>query len=225
MSQTIHLVIHGFGGNPSETQYLATYLRQRGLAVSQVLLAGHGGTKAHLKSSSPEHWAACVKKAAKEAARNHQKIVLIGFSMGGLLALRCAALPQVQKLVLLNTPLFFWNIKVILRDVLIGLRTGKRDKLEYYKKSMLGASLKSCIDFLKVLFHARKTLRPLTKPVLIAQCKNDETAHFKSAAYLKQHLGRQAACRVYPGGCHQVLAQASPLREQICGDVYRFLAP
>lgn len=223
MKDTAYLIIHGFGGALDEIEYLAEYLKRKGLKVHTVLLAGHGATKKELQKSDYTDWIDSVRLAVTALLKEYRHIVFLGFSMGGLISVHFSRMIETSKIVLINTPVYFWNIKIILKDVVTGIRHRQFEKLAYYKKSMLGATAKSGIDFLKILSKTKKMIEGIKKPTLIIQCRNDESVHYKSAQYIKNKIGSCADLRYYDGGCHQVFVKSAKVRDTVCNDIYGFL--
>jgi carboxylesterase len=155
--------VHGFNGNIDEIGYLDEYLREKGLDTHTVLLDGHGSTKAALRKSSHTSWIGSVEPVITELARKYKRVNLIGFSMGGLISVCLASLPGVDKIVLINTPIYFWNLKIILSDIIKGIFNRDFEKIAYYKKSVATVSAKSGIDFLRMLAKAKRRLGDITK--------------------------------------------------------------
>jgi len=143
--------------------------------------------------------------------------------MGGLLGVWLTDIPEIQKFVFINTPIYFWNLKLIAKNILHGIRHREFEKLRYYKKSVSGAPLKTSIAFLKVLSSSKKRIGEIKKPTLLIQCKDDDTVRYKSAAYIQSKIPTLAVLRYYDGGCHPIFTQAGVLRDEICRDIYAFL--
>ena len=211
MHAKINILIHGFGGAPDELRYLADYLERRGQAVVLVSLEGqrHG------------QWLRSALKIMAGAVKDGGKVNLIGFSMGGLIAANLAAAfpASVNKIVLINTPIYFWNFKIILTDVF----RGDRERMKYYFANIKNSGPGPALEFLKILAKSKRVLRKATAPALILQCERDETVRPKSAVYLKAGLGGATWLKRYKGGCHQVFFERGGLRERICFDVLLFL--
>ena len=219
----VYVIIHGFGGSTNEIEYLAEYLQAKGLDIHTVSLAGHGGTKRELTGSSYTDWLKSVKNSIDELTAKYQSINLIGFSLGGLLSAHFASLDCVKRVVFINTPIYLWNINLILRDFINDIHAGRSNKIDYYRKSISSVSIKSGIDFLVILEKTKKIFASVSKPSLILQCKNDETAYYKSAVFIKEKIGISANMLYYDGGCHQVFTAAVDLRDKVCVDIYKFL--
>jgi carboxylesterase len=103
------LCLHGFTGTPYEVAPLARALSAAGFSVSSPLLAGHGADLAALAATRWPDWLASAEAAFDRLreASDGGPVALVGFSMGGLLALRLARLrpADVSALVALSVPL------------------------------------------------------------------------------------------------------------------------
>jgi esterase/lipase len=221
----VYLIIHGFAGGTYEIKYLAERLGEKGLDTYTVSLAGHGGTKKDLTASSHVDWIRSAKNAIDKLTPTYKNISLIGFSLGGLISVHLASQPEISKVVFINTPVYFWNLKVIINDIVSGICNKQFEKIMYYQKSVAGVSIKSGADFLKILSKSKKMFKDVSKPSLILQCINDETVHYKSAKYIKEKIGNYANLHYYDGGCHQVFTVSAELRELVFDDIYKFLLP
>src|SRR4051794_9655664 len=95
------LCIHGFTGAPYEVEPLANYLqRHTDWKIVVPLLPGHGDTLS-LKDSTCTDWIDCAEIALQKLFEECEKVYVIGFSMGGLIAAYLTARYSISKLVLL----------------------------------------------------------------------------------------------------------------------------
>lgn len=85
------LLIHGFMGSPRELRPLAQELAGAGVTASGVLLPGFGEDISRLKHVRAADWLATARAAWVEIREGASDTTLIGFSMGGAVALRLAA--------------------------------------------------------------------------------------------------------------------------------------
>ena len=103
------LVLHGMTGTPFEIRPLAEALGAAGYSVEAPLLAGHGGTLRDLAATQWPDWLATAERAMDELRQRvgGRPISVVGFSMGGLLALRLAHLHPdwIAALVIMAAPL------------------------------------------------------------------------------------------------------------------------
>lgn len=86
------LCLHGLTGTPFEVRPLAEALGAAGYSVEVPLLAGHGATLRELAATQWSDWLASAENAMNDLRRrvDGRPICVVGFSMGGLLALRLA---------------------------------------------------------------------------------------------------------------------------------------
>ncbi|MDD4767405.1 MAG: alpha/beta hydrolase, partial [Desulfotomaculaceae bacterium] len=93
------LLIHGFAGSPLEMLPLGQYLHGQGLTVSGVLLDGHGTRPADLRGKSSADWIGTAAAGLAQLQSSCAHVFLIGFSMGGAIALHLAANYRVDGVV------------------------------------------------------------------------------------------------------------------------------
>ena len=118
------LLIHGLTGTAEEMRYLGDRLnRQMGFSVLGVLLAGHGTDEADFQARGWPDWLGSVEQGLFNLAETCSSVFLVGFSMGGLIAMRLALRHggKVRALALLATPLFVNRHKARLAGILYGL--------------------------------------------------------------------------------------------------------
>lgn len=98
------LLIHGFTGSPKEMQPLGEYLAKKGFAVLGVRLFAHATCPDDMNRARWEDWAASVEDGWHYLQGAVEDMVLIGLSMGGVLALYHAARLPVLGVAALSTP-------------------------------------------------------------------------------------------------------------------------
>jgi carboxylesterase len=97
------LVLHGFTGTPASVREIAEALGAAGYDVELPRLPGHGTTVDDMITTSWTDWVGEVETAYQRLADRVERVVVIGLSMGGTLALRIALdHPSVAGLGLIN---------------------------------------------------------------------------------------------------------------------------
>ena len=139
------LLLHGFTSSLATVDGLVPYLEQRGLPYRLPTLRGHGATPASLHGVTWRDWYADADRALDELLGECERAVVVGLSMGGLVALHLAAerperlagvvaiAPAVR---LAGTPLD--QLRVFLRAVRGGMQTV--DARNAYEDAALAAA-------------------------------------------------------------------------------------
>lgn len=96
------LLIHGFAGTPSELRPLGLALAAHGISARGILLPGFGQDIGQLNATLPVDWMDTALHAWREMHQDFQYNVLIGFSLGGAIALRIASEHPPDRLILLS---------------------------------------------------------------------------------------------------------------------------
>jgi len=215
------LLIHGFGSSPRDLSYLKKYLTERGFNAKTITLSGHGGDRDDLAHSCHKCWVRSARKALEHMAP--EKVHIIGHSMGGLICAQLSGYAHVEKIVFLATPVFFWNVKIMLKELVLALIYWDFTRIEYYRNAVRHYRVKSGYDFLRVLVATGKWFKRIKKPVLILQGKSDESVWPISARYIKNHVGVAAKLKYYKGGSHMMMNDQVGIREKVCKDIADFL--
>lgn len=103
------LLIHGFTSNRDSLEAIIPELDKRSISWQYPILTGHGTKPQDLEHATWEIWQQDVETAFKKLLNKCEKVIIIGLSMGSLLALELAAKYQVQVsgLILLSPALHF----------------------------------------------------------------------------------------------------------------------
>jgi carboxylesterase len=85
------LLVHGFPGTPAEMRPLGQALFEAGWTVQGLLLPGFGPQLSTLDRRTYGEWLGAVHEALAQLRREHSPVLLVGYSMGGALAIAAAA--------------------------------------------------------------------------------------------------------------------------------------
>lgn len=81
------LMLHGFSGGPYEIEPLAKYIENNtNWIIEKPTFMGHGNSLS-LKGYKAEHWLMDAEIAYRQLAKKVDEIYIVGFSMGGMIAL------------------------------------------------------------------------------------------------------------------------------------------
>lgn len=201
------LFIHGFGASPSEVYPVAAAIHKiKGLTVKGPLLPGHGTTPGKLNSTSWGDWYETVKREIGILQQEYDKVILVGLSMGGLLALHAGCqLKGIHAVAALNTPIF--NKKPLLTLLAPVIQYIKpyfpkkmdktRDRLEeegrFAYKVIPVRAFRSMMQLRQIVMGE---LDSLDVPLLVLQSLKDQSVKAKSADYIISHAVRSRASLV-----------------------------
>ena len=209
------LLLHGLAGSRKDVEPLKKHLEKSGFIVSMPVLAGHESTRAALSKSKYTEWLQTAEDAAHELVARCDKLILIGFSMGGLVSVNLCCKMDIAKLVLINTPIYYWDINRIVKNL-------AGDFAKYCKIYFTASAKKpilTLLEFLKLLKKTKPLLSCVNCPVLVIQTLDDDTVNAKSADYIFQKIKGEKTIKKYKTGGHVLFETdiASTVFTDICG--------
>lgn len=101
------LFIHGFMGTPAEMRPLADQLHAAGWSTHGILLPGFGPDIVRLGEMRRADWVNAALTAWRQVRQRHTRAILVGYSMGGSVALHLASVLPADQIVLLAP---FWSM-------------------------------------------------------------------------------------------------------------------
>lgn len=191
------LFIHGFTGGSFEVRPLVMYIQhQMDWLVSVPTLPGHGITL-NLKNMSADSWLMEAELAYKKIQKKVDRVIVIGFSMGGLIAMYLALRYPVHKLVLLSAAAKYMSPRNLLGDITIMLTESVRKKYppntfyHLYDYKLTHTPLRAIFEFLRIVKTVEPYYGQIKIPVCIVQGRKDGIVPFASAEHLYKTLGSQ----------------------------------
>ncbi len=200
------LLIHGFGATPFDLKPLAIALSKENITVYAPLLPGHGTSVQDFARSTEKEWISASKQGLKRLVK-YPKVYIIGFSMGGAIALDLAAEKAVKTRgsgVVLLAPCVFikgqhrlvtpeFAIKHFSRFLLTDYIINK-PSFYYDKRPLAGRPAYDLfpITTLRQLVSleetARRKLPEVSEPLLVIQSRNDPTVAASGPNYILAHI-------------------------------------
>jgi carboxylesterase len=216
------LLIHGFGGSIAEVSPLASRLEEAGYAVVCPKLKGHTGLRRDLKRVRYTDWIASAEQGLLELMPSCRRVFLIGFSMGGLIAINLAQKYPIAGLVTINTPIYYWDIRRIASNILMGLSGKNFRVIRRYLRAMIAYPAVALVNFNLLLGRTKPMVKGINCPVFIAQGIDDDAVKNSSAYYLADNVGSSVKdLRFYQNSGHQMLW--SPASDEVIADIKGFI--
>ncbi|HLR10377.1 MAG TPA: alpha/beta fold hydrolase [Sporosarcina sp.] len=211
MTKTGVLFIHGFTGGPYEVEPLVNYVKeQTDWLIALPTLPGHGVTL-DLKRTSAQSWLMEAEVAYRQLQKKVDRMIIVGFSMGGLIAMYLALRYRVDKLILLSAAAKYISPRILLEDVRILLTESitknytSQTFYHLYNYKLFHTPLRSTFEFLKIVKTVEPYYRYIDCPVCIVQGKKDGIVPFTTAELLKERLGSEEKKIIFsPEGKHHI---------------------
>ncbi|MHC1719157.1 MAG: alpha/beta hydrolase [Clostridiaceae bacterium] len=222
IEKTKCMIIHGFGGGVHEVEPLASYLTGLGYEVVCPVLKGHSSTRKEMRKSTCEEWIASAEEELLRMKEAGGEILLIGFSMGGLIAFNLALRHNVRGIVTINTPIFYWNLYRVFQNLADDVKNRKVEHVRRYLKAKDNSPLLSMFQFLVLLHRTKPELGKIDCPLLIIQAEDDDTVRTKSVEYISERVSSdRKTIQYFHDGGHLILL--SPAAGQVMSCVSDFL--
>jgi len=201
------LLIHGLTGTPYEMRHLGERLAERGVRVRGVKLAGHAGAPEELGAVGYDNWYESAVNGLEDLRQYGEPIVVVGLSMGAVLAARLTA-DQGESIagLTLLAPAFFLPMSTTV--ALKGLRAvlgSYVDLIYLFNPGYSGIhdaaarsvhpaphlmALSAPMKLLDLSALVRPMLPRITQPALVIHARRDQTCPMrKNVDYVMKHLG------------------------------------
>jgi carboxylesterase len=234
------LLIHGLTGTPYEMRYLGEQLAVRGVRVCGVKLAGHAGTPEELGETGYDNWYESVVKGLEELRQHGEPVIVVGLSMGAVLAARLTADQgeSIAGLVMLAPAFFLPTSTTIMLRGLRGVLGTLVDRIYLFDP---GASdihdaaarsihptcrlmpLAAPLKLLDLSAMVKPMLARITQPALMMHARRDHTCPMrKNVDYLMRRLGSGEKRAIELDGSYHVITVDSD-KERVVGEVAEFV--
>lgn len=216
------LIIHGFAGNIDEIEPLNKYLLSKGFISTRPILKGHMGSRRDLAFVKYTEWIESAEKSFLELNSQCKKTIIIGFSMGGLIAINLATRYRTDGVITLNTPIYHWDIKRIMENILNDIKVKDYSNIKYYIKSATSIPFSAMINFKVLLRKTKPLLKHIKCPIFIAQGLIDDTVHYKSADYIYKNVSSKVKDIKYYKNTDHIICHSTE-NEDVFRDIESFI--
>ena len=193
-------LIHGFSSTTYEMNKLMIYLSKLGYQVRADNLPGHATTVDDCNNTTYEEWISFVERKVAEMYTSCKKVIVIGVSMGGSLALHLAAVFPLDGVVAASCIFQFkneFNVRILtrlfhrLKPKINKGTTFAPDQLKAKKLLFYGYQTYPLIavnEMRKMVDRIKMNLFKIKNPVLLIHSKNDSTAPFNNFHIVKNKI-------------------------------------
>ncbi|MEG0259653.1 MAG: alpha/beta fold hydrolase [Lysinibacillus sp.] len=188
------LCLHGFSGGPYEVEPFINYIAENtDWLIEAPTLSGHGESLL-LRGFTSKHWLMDAELAYRSLAKRVDEVIIVGFSMGGLLAMYLAKRYKVKKLVLLSAAAKYVSPIQLLKDFKEMATEAYRKQLKdnelflRYQHKIGNVPVSATVEFMKVVKAIAPYYKDIKTPVYIVQGKMDGIVPYQTAKYLYDQL-------------------------------------
>ena len=232
-ADTAVLFIHGIVGTPNHFRDQIPLVQKvpEDRSVYNLLLDGHGRNVEDFAASSMKKWREQVRAAFLLLAEKHERVIIVGHSMGTLFAMQLGVeFPEkIPFLFLLAAPMRPWICPRMIRNLVL-LVYGDLEHAEPSRAALAKAAgvtttrriwkyfpwAPRFAELLLEIHRTEKILGSLRVPCFAYQSRKDELVRFGTGKVLERY---GVAVQDLPASTHYYYAPAD--RERICADFAR----
>ncbi len=219
------LVIHGFCGGLWENEYLVNYLQQyKKLDVYAYTLPGH--QKDFLTNINYQEWIESTEFHLMELTKRYKKIILIGHSMGGVIASFLATKYKIHKLILLAPAFEYLNFQMNKED-LKNLKILAKEKNNYviykdFATKLIRYSPLVLNEFRKLVKTYKPCISNVNCETLIIHGDIDELVKIEASTYAYNNINsNKKYLKIIKNVRHRMFY--SDKKDIICDLIYKFI--
>jgi Esterase/lipase len=216
------LIIHGFAGNVDEIEPLNNYLLNKGFITQCTKLKGHTGKRADLAKVNYIDWISSAEESLLKLSSQCRKVIVIGFSMGGLIAVNLALKHNVDGLITLSTPIYHWDMKRVGLNILSDFKTRKFKNLNHYTKAAIRIPFTAMINFKILLAKTKPLFKQVRCPMFITQGLLDDTVHHRSADYIYSNIASEQKMIKYYNNSNHIICKSED-KDEVFNDISMFI--
>lgn len=198
------LLIHGFGGAPFEMEPLAVALAEAGVEAHVTTLPGHDATLEDFEATCFDDWARHAEECYRDLEARAGRVVVVGLSMGGTLALHLGCRFRPAGVVALAAPVFLYRaVPFVMQDwrlPFVGLlkRVRRRWPVPCRKPEATAVApwrgydgvmaLPQLHSLIKGMGQVERELPLLVAPLLLMHARGDRTVPVENALHIARRV-------------------------------------
>lgn len=223
------LMLHGFTGHSGDVRMLGRYLEQRGYTCHAPIYKGHGAGPEQLVHTGPEDWWKDVRQAYQFLKdKGHEKIAVVGLSLGGVFSLKLAYSVPVIGVVPMCAPMTIKSEEVMYKGVLAYAREYKRREGKaphQIEKEMLAfqeTPMSTLRALQQLIRDVRNNVDMIYAPTFVVQARHDEMINPESATIIYNEVESSVKqMKWYEESSHVITMDKQ--KNELHEDVYQFL--
>lgn len=202
MAERVILFIHGFMGSPRQFDRLIPLIEHEDADIERIVLDGHGSTLTAFCRSNRHSWQQSLCSKVDALRKKYSSIVLVGHSMGGLLAVHTAIKCNegIDGIVALSFPLYVKQTLSGINNRRKSFSKPKANESELVRtgRQLSGVSgitllnlvrlVPNTLGLLQLVRKTRRHLSSLSVPLTAICSRNDELVSMKTIPFVQKKL-------------------------------------
>ncbi len=188
------LLLHGFSGGPYELEPFIAFLREcTDWEIVTPTFCGHG-EELSMQGYKAEHWLMDAEIAYRQLAKKVDEMFVVGFSMGGVIAMYLAKRYPVKKLVLLSAAIKYMSSVQLIQDLRMLAREAVHGHLRdnelfrWYEYKLKNVPLSAAVEFTRLVKKVEPYMGYIEVPVFIVQGEKDGIVPSITAQFIFDQL-------------------------------------
>lgn len=223
------LLIHGFTGAPFELLSLAEYLNKSGFSVYLARVAGHGSSPENLNLLNYEDWYESVKYGYFLLKNNCNKIIILGQSMGALVAVNTVVNNGADGLIMLAPCFKIKNKSSALVPYVKYFKKFDKKKIEGDEKKFFYDlyPLEGVHQLSNFARYTKQFAEDITVPTLMFQHKNDLVVSSEASEEFFNRINAQNKKAIFyeanASGYHALGGKRNPHKDAMFEDIKEWI--
>lgn len=206
------LFLHGFTGGPYEVEPFVDYVKKEtDWEVVVPTLTGHGAVlELEKKEARAERWISEAIVHYRRLSQRVDRVIVVGFSMGGLLAIYLAAHFPIDRLVLLSAAAQYVNVPQLAEDLWIKAQGKSISSLPQrlhraYDYKLTHTPPRAVVQFLRIWSYVKQFYEKVSAPVCLVHGTKDAIVPIEASYELFERLGsKEKQLVIAEGSKHHV---------------------
>ncbi|HWL25923.1 MAG TPA: alpha/beta fold hydrolase [Ureibacillus sp.] len=223
------LLLHSFTSSAKEMRGLANYLHDVGYSCYAPNYKGHGETPEKLfQSSVEESWQTAVEAIRFLQNEGHEKVVVIGQSLGGVIALRLANHIACKAIVVISAPIKERPIESLENRVrhfskrYYRIQGKSEDWIEDYIFQHFPRPVEKIRALQQFILNTEPLLPKINQPILLCKGGLDDQVFLDSIDWIERTVQSEFIKKItYPDSGHLITLDKD--RERLYQDVLLFM--
>ncbi|KGR77742.1 alpha/beta hydrolase [Ureibacillus manganicus] len=223
------LLLHSFTSSAKEMSGLAKQLHEHGFSCYALNYKGHGESPERLfESSVEEAWQSAKSAFQFLQDEGHEEIIVIGQSLGGVMALRLASQSACKAIVVISAPVVERPIESLENRVrhytkrYYSLKNESQQWIDGFMKQHFPRPVEKIKALQQFIANTKNILPSLNKPICLCKGGLDDVVFHESIDFIERNVQSNHKNKItYPNSGHLITLDKD--RDYLFQDIHLFI--